>query len=86
MNIKAVVSKLTDREDNLLGMASVTFEDYGIKMNDIRILEGKNGGKPWVAFPARKRNDGGFQDVVHPVTQESREAIIKAIMDEYNKK
>ena len=36
-------------------------------------------------MPRRKVNDGEFKDIVHPIKTETRVALTKLILDEYQK-
>lgn len=64
------------------GIASVVLDDC-ICINDIKIIEGKNG--VFIAMPSRRQSDGTFKDIAHPVNNETREKISEAILAEYNK-
>ena len=36
-------------------------------------------------MPSRKTPTGDYRDIVHPISQEARDIIEKAIVEEYNK-
>ena len=57
--------------------------DDMIAIHDIRIILGDNG--LFVAMPSRKTPTGDYRDIVHPISQEARDIIEKAIVEEYNK-
>jgi stage V sporulation protein G len=39
----------------------------------------------FVAMPSRKRPDGTYQDVAHPINNETRKFIEDRILDEYQR-
>lgn len=65
--------------------ASITLDDV-FAVNDIRIVEGKNG--LFVAFPNRKGKDKDgnekYYDICNPTTAELRKEINDAVMAKYN--
>lgn len=52
-------------------------------VNGIRVVEGNKG--VFVSMPNRKdtKNDK-FLDIAHPINNDFREKMVKAILDEYN--
>lgn len=69
-------------DDKLKAFASMTFNDAFV-IRGLKIIEGTNG--MFVAMPSRKKPDGTFQDIAHPINNESREAIESRILTEYEK-
>ncbi len=69
-------------DDKLKAFASVTFDDCFV-VRGLKIIEGANG--TFVAMPSRKRNDGTYQDVAHPVNNQTRQRIEARILSEYAK-
>jgi stage V sporulation protein G len=67
-------------EDRLKAYVSITIDDCFV-VRDLKIIEGTNG--LFVAMPSKKRKDGQFKDVAHPLNQETRERIEKQIFDAY---
>jgi len=51
-------------------------------INDIKIVEGQFG--LFIVMPSRKKANGDFKDVAHPINTETRELMQKAIIDKYN--
>lgn len=76
------VKKIEKENSRMKGIASILLDDI-IAIHDIRIISGDNG--LFVAMPSRKTATGDYRDIVHPISQEGREMIEKAILDEYNK-
>lgn len=52
-------------------------------INNIKVIESQNGA--FIAMPNIRTANGEFKDLVFPLNQETREAMQKAILDEYNK-
>lgn len=69
-------------DDKLKAFASMTFNDAFV-IRGLKIIEGTNG--MFVAMPSRKKPDGTFQDIAHPINNESREAIESRILTEYER-
>ncbi len=78
--------KITDvkvfpvNEDRLKAYASITIEDAFV-VRDLKIIQGPSG--LFVAMPSKKRKDGQFRDIAHPLNQETREMIEDAVFDAY---
>jgi stage V sporulation protein G len=69
-------------DDKLKAFASMTFNDAFV-VRGLKIIEGTNG--MFVAMPSRKKPDGTYQDVAHPINNEARKYIEELILDEYQK-
>lgn len=83
MKITGVRVRLIQKEDSKLkGVASVTFDDCFV-VHDIKIIEGNDG--IFIAMPSRKASDGEYKDIAHPINTETRQTIITAVLEEFNK-
>lgn len=69
-------------EDRLKAYVSITINDCFV-VRDLKIIRGNNG--LFVAMPSKKRKDGQFKDIAHPLNQEARDQIEQAIFDAYEK-
>jgi stage V sporulation protein G len=67
-------------EGRLRAYATIVFENCFI-VRDLKIIEGAKG--LFVSMPSRRRKDGTFRDVVHPLNSETREQIERVIVEEY---
>jgi stage V sporulation protein G len=67
-------------EDRLKAFVSITFDDAFV-VRGLKVIEGNTG--LFVAMPSRRRKDGEFRDIAHPINNETRDMIEKAVMDEY---
>lgn len=70
-------------EERLKAYVTITLDDSFV-VRDLKIIKGHDG--LFVAMPSKKRKDGQFKDIAHPLNQETRqmleEAIFKAYEDE----
>lgn len=83
MQITSVNVKKYDKEESKMkGIASVLIDDCFV-IRDIRIIEGTDG--LFIAMPSRRKNDGEYQDVAHPINAETRKMFEDAIFEEYDK-
>jgi len=83
-DVKITEIRITLRDDNKLkGFASITLDDAFV-IRGLKIIEGATG--PFVAMPSRKRKDGTFQDIAHPINMSTREwmeaQVIRAYKEE----
>ena len=71
------------RDDNKLkAFASITLDNCFV-IRGLKIIEGAKG--TFVAMPSRKRPDGTYQDVAHPINNETRSWMEEKIVDAYVK-
>ncbi len=69
-------------EDRLKAYVSITIDDSFV-IRDLKIIEGTGG--LFVAMPSKKRKDGQFKDIAHPLNQETRDMIEKAVFSAYER-
>ena len=67
-------------EERLKGFANITFDSCFV-VRGMKIIEGNNG--LFVSMPSRKRPNGTYQDIAHPIRQELREDIESQVLKEY---
>ena len=65
----------------LKAFVSIIFDDCFV-VSDIKIIEGVNG--LFVSMPSKKRKNGTFRDIAHPLNNETRRMIEQKIIDSYN--
>lgn len=66
----------------LKAYATVIFDNDFI-VRDLKVIEGEKG--LFVSMPSRRRKDGSFRDIVHPLNADTRKMIEKSIIGEYNR-
>jgi stage V sporulation protein G len=67
-------------EERLKAYVSITLEDAFV-VRDLKIIQGPSG--LFVAMPSKKRKDGQFRDIAHPLNQETRVMIEDAVFAAY---
>jgi stage V sporulation protein G len=73
--------RISLRDDNKLkAFASITL-DNSFVIRGLKIIEGAKG--LFVAMPSRKRPDGTYQDVAHPINNETRDWMEEQIIIKY---
>ncbi len=70
------------QEERLKAYVSITL-DASFVVRDIKIIQGHTG--LFVAMPSKKRKDGQFRDIAHPLNQETRAMIEDQIFGAYEK-
>jgi stage V sporulation protein G len=84
VKIRITEVRVTPRwEDRLRGYATVTLGGVFV-VRGLKIIEGKSG-RLFVAMPSRKKPDGTFQDICHPIERTFRELLEKEILTEYTR-
>jgi len=76
------VKIFTVNEERLKAYATITIDDVFI-IRDLKIIKGHDD--LFVAMPSKRRKDGQFKDIAHPLNQETREMIENAVFDAYKK-
>jgi len=75
--------RISLRNDNKLkAFASITLDNRFV-IRGLKIIEGAKG--VFVAMPSRKRPDGTFQDIAHPINNETRDWMEKQVIAAYHK-
>lgn len=57
--------------------------DNSFIVRDVKIIEGDKG--LFVSMPSRRKQDGSFRDIVHPLNSDTRSMIEENIIGEYKK-
>ena len=69
-------------EERLKAYATITI-DHCFVIRDLKVILGHEG--LFVAMPSKKRKDGQFRDIAHPLNQKTREKIENMVFDAYKK-
>ena len=80
MQVTEVRITLRD-EPKLKAFANITFDDSFV-IRGLKIINGQKGF--FVSMPSRKRTDGSFQDIVHPVSLDLRKHIEDKVLEAYD--
>jgi stage V sporulation protein G len=68
-------------EEKLRAYVTVTLDGCFV-IRDLKVIQGATG--LFVAMPAKRRKDGTFKDVAHPLNAETRERFERAILAAYD--
>ena len=75
------VFPVRNEDERLKAFATVTFDDCFI-IRDLKVINGIDG--LFVAMPSKKRKDGKYKDIAHPLNNETREHIESAVLNAYD--
>src|SRR3954453_23410982 len=70
------------QEEKLKAFVSIVF-DQCFMVNDIKIIQGRDG--LFISMPSRKKKNGEFKDVAHPLNNETRRMIETKVLGEYER-
>ena len=68
-------------EEKLKAFVSIVL-DQCFMINDIKVIHGKEG--LFISMPSRRKRNGEFKDVAHPLNNPTRKMIEERILDEYH--
>jgi stage V sporulation protein G len=80
MEITEVRVSLQD-EEVLKAFVSITLDDEFV-IRGLKVIQGADGR--FVAMPARRKRDGSFQDIAHPINRETREYLERVVLTAYD--
>jgi len=69
-------------EEKLKAFVSIVF-DQCFMVNDIKVIQGKEGF--FISMPSRRKRNGKFKDVAHPLNNETRRMIEDQVLAEYDR-
>lgn len=67
-------------EEKLKAYVTIILDNCFV-VRDLKIINGNTG--LFVAMPSKKRKDGAFKDIAHPLNSETRDMMEKQILDAY---
>ena len=67
-------------EDKLKAYITIVLDDCFV-VRDLKVISGTTG--LFVAMPSKRRKDGVFKDIAHPLNQQTRAIMEKRILDAY---
>jgi stage V sporulation protein G len=70
-------------DPRLKAFVSITFDAVFV-VKGLKIIEGKEG-RLFLAMPSRKRPDGQYQDILHPIRRDFRIELEEAVLAEYSR-
>lgn len=69
-------------EEKLKAYVTITL-DHCFVIRDLKIIHGTTG--LFISMPSKKRKDGTYKDIAHPINNETRRMIEEKIIAEYHK-
>lgn len=70
------------QEEKLKAFVSVVLDEC-FMVNDIKVINGRDGY--FISMPSRRKKNGKFKDVAHPLNNETRRMMEESILGEYEK-
>jgi stage V sporulation protein G len=67
-------------EEKLKAYVTIIFDNCFV-IRDLKIINGNTG--LFVAMPSKKRKDGTFRDIAHPLNSEMRTNLEKRVLQQY---
>lgn len=67
--------------EKIRGYVTLTI-DHAFVVHGIKIIQ-RGDGHLFTAMPSRKRRDGSYQDVAHPISSEARRLIEETVRSAY---
>jgi stage V sporulation protein G len=69
-------------EEKLKAYVTITL-DHCFVVRDLKVIQGTSG--LFVAMPAKKRKDGTYKDIAHPLNTDMRARMERVILDHYER-
>ena len=69
-------------EEKLKAYVSIVLDDCFL-VSDLKVIQGPNG--LFISMPSKRKKNGEFKDVAHPLNRETRERMEKRILEEYDR-
>ena len=69
-------------EEKLKAYVSIVLDDCFL-VSDLKVIQGPNG--LFISMPSKRKKNGEFKDVAHPLNRETRELMERRILEEYER-
>lgn len=69
-------------EERLKAYVSIVLDDCFL-VSDLKVIQGPNG--VFVSMPSKRKKNGEFKDIAHPLNRDTRERMEKRILSEYER-
>jgi stage V sporulation protein G len=69
-------------EEKLKAYVSIVLDDCFL-ISDLKVIHGPNG--LFISMPSKRKKNGEFKDIAHPLNRETREWMERRILEEYEK-
>ncbi len=69
-------------EEKLKAYVSIVLDGCFL-VSDLKVIHGPNG--LFISMPSKRKKNGEFKDIAHPLNRETREQMEKRILEEYER-
>ncbi len=69
-------------EEKLKAYVSIVLDECFL-VSDLKVIHGPNG--LFISMPSKRKKNGEFKDIAHPLNRETREQMERRILDEYER-
>ena len=69
-------------EEKLKAYVSIVLDDCFL-VSDLKVIQGPNG--LFISMPSKRKKNGDFKDIAHPLNRETREQMERRILEEYER-
>jgi stage V sporulation protein G len=69
-------------EDKLKAYVTITLDNCFV-IRDLKVINGNTG--LFIAMPAKRRKDGTYKDIAHPLNADTRDRMERTILSEYER-
>ncbi len=69
-------------EDKLKAYVTITLDNCFV-IRDLKVIHGNTG--LFIAMPAKRRKDGTYKDIAHPLNADTRDRMERKILSEYER-
>ena len=69
-------------EEKLKAYVSIVLDDCFL-VSDLKVIHGPNG--LFISMPSKRKKNGEFKDIAHPLNRETREMMERRILEEYGR-
>lgn len=69
-------------EEKLKAYVSIVLDDCFL-VSDLKVIHGPNG--LFISMPSKRKKNGEFKDIAHPLNRETREWMERRILEEYGR-
>jgi len=69
-------------EEKLKAYVSIVLDDCFL-VSDLKVIQGPNG--MFISMPSKRKKNGEFKDIAHPLNRDTRERMERRILEEYER-
>ena len=70
------------QEEKLKAYVSIVLDDCFL-VSDLKVIHGPNG--LFISMPSKRKKNGDFKDIAHPLNRETRKRMERRILEEYER-